>query len=482
MWLILRGAQRIILSPQVVERHSDSPSSYSLDTVSQLDRDASTALITIRKWRNSFAPINRIPSDVLSLFATHLPSQKDRFYATHVCRHWRRTFLQYGTLWSQLILRNDEAYVKTILERAKGSSLDLTIDRCFPIDGVRILLSPHSQQVRYLRYVSRENALKSLNSFPFQQLTTFELSARATNESESDLFNFLKASPMLRTVKLRITGATIPGNNPRESIVVLPNVETFLLEVTNGRSVFDLAAQISCPRSRDTSIEKNMSALTVPSSQTIFPPRSLLNSITHQYMRNPVEEVTLEVGTLGCSLTFRSFDRSTIRFGCILFCLDPGEFSREVLSGASRTIWAHPQLPYIKRLSIKYWHRVVILDASQVAHVAREVERLFRSMKPLDELTIEGWDLRVFPAPFLHPEEPVRPNVFPQIKRLVILRPVMEGNEEECMEAIVELAKYQHAKGMPFERVTVRASAVPAAVAERLARWVGVVDCYEDQK
>ena len=43
---------------------------FTLDAVSQLDRDIPTALATIREWKNSFVPINRVPSEVLSLIPT----------------------------------------------------------------------------------------------------------------------------------------------------------------------------------------------------------------------------------------------------------------------------------------------------------------------------------------------------------------------------------------------------------------------------
>ena len=57
--------------------------SVTLDVVSQLDRDTSTALAAVRGWRNSFAHINRIPMDALSLIPLYL-TQKDRLRATFV--------------------------------------------------------------------------------------------------------------------------------------------------------------------------------------------------------------------------------------------------------------------------------------------------------------------------------------------------------------------------------------------------------------
>jgi hypothetical protein len=78
--------------------------SFTLDTISQFDQDTSTALATIREWRNSFISINRVPLDVLSLIPAHLSSNRDVFCASFVCRHWRRTFIQHAALWSRLYL------------------------------------------------------------------------------------------------------------------------------------------------------------------------------------------------------------------------------------------------------------------------------------------------------------------------------------------------------------------------------------------
>jgi hypothetical protein len=67
--------------------------------------------------------------------------------------------------------------------------------------------------------------------------------------------------------------------------------------------------------------------------------------------------------------------------------------------------------------------------------------------------------------------------VFPTVKELMISNPRM-ADEQECMDAIVELAKSQHELEKPFKRVTVRASGIPATMTERLRQWVGAADRY----
>lgn len=435
--------------------------------------------------------------------------------------------------------------MKAMLERANGSALDMIIDEDVPINGMMDLLSPHARQIRSLKFTQRawadvtkfsaiasgslpllhtleitgpldqpepmthspylifgdcvhvenfvlkSNGSKSLNFFILPRLTTFELWAvGATNEcNESDLFDFLKASPMLRTVKISIIGTSLLGNTPQEPSVVLPNVETFFLHVTDCGSVDNPAVRtschISCPSSRDTSIMYTIASGSLP-SQPIFPPPALSNAIVRQYTKSPIEEVTFDmIAIVGspaeCFLTFQSSDTSVVRVGFKVYCSALEEVYGVALLHASKSIRAPALLSHIKRLHVR--HMVDLLEPEDMADMVEELGELFKSMGPLDELTIEDCDLNVFLAPFLDADLLgflVEPTTFPPIKELAILHPVMEFNEEECMEAIVELAKSQHAKGIPFERVTVRAEMVPATMAERLMQWVGVVVCREE--
>jgi hypothetical protein len=113
---------------------------------------------------------------------------------------------------------------------------------------------------------------------------------------------------------------------------------------------------------------------------------------------------------------------------------------------------------------------------------AEQVPILFDLLGPLDELTIRGCDLHIFVDAFL--DRPrlrnSQPVVFPHIKTLVILNPLMEIDETECLKAIVDLAKSQHSLGIPFGCVKVRLWTIPAGMAEELSQWANAVDCDEE--
>lgn len=115
-----------------------------------------------------------------------------------------------------------------------------------------------------------------------------------------------------------------------------------------------------------------------------------------------------------------------------------------------------------------------------------EIGLLFNSLGPLERLIISHCDVHVYLTPFLHPQEhhsTERLVTFPPVKELAILHPMsLARGDSICTEAILGLARLQHALGVPFERVTVCMETLPTTLfAEDLGQWVGVVNCYEER-
>ena len=448
--------------------------------------------------------------------------------------------------------------MRTLLERAKGSALDIIANRGDSVSTIT-LLSPHTQQIRSLDFTDstwadiqrlseidsgprpllrtlkinmvedfrsvgqlghitlpslplfsnavnlEEFVLRSqkgpfLNHFVFPNLTTFELSATLIWEEfqTSELLNFLEASPMLQTVSMKII-ASILLDHAQRRVVVLPNVQTFSLVMDDGEPAYELAAQISCPSASHTSLihEKNVDDITTDwDIQNIFPATASWNAIVHQYTRSPVEAISLEIKTphdpvVSCTLTFQTSDATIIRLGLRIsgdidddedFYVSFGQMVLGVFSESSRIIRDYPLVHNARRLHIL--HRISIWDPEELILMAVEVGKLFRSIGPLEELILRGCDLHSYLTPFLNVTEVSDADqliAFPPIKGLTISHPSMVADKEECMAAIVELAKSQHTLGVPFERVTVRARKLPTAMAEMLEPWAGVVDCREER-
>jgi len=76
------------------------------------------------------APINKIPSEVLTLIPGFLESITDQevISLTHVCQAWREMFISRSSLWTHLDCKNADK-TRVYLERLKSSRIDLCVRR-----------------------------------------------------------------------------------------------------------------------------------------------------------------------------------------------------------------------------------------------------------------------------------------------------------------------------------------------------------------
>jgi hypothetical protein len=364
-------------------------------------------------------------------------------------------------------------------------------------------ITPHSTPLFSNGVNVEESTLRCLDGYPFlncfyfPNLTVFEFSALTGvfTYHALELLDFLEASPMLQTVSAKIMAGTIGLDAiPEERIVVLPNVKTFSLTV--GGDVaggYELATHISCPSVKHTSlIHERYNINEVP--YLIFPPSHHMDAITRQYAMDPIEEVALEMNPnydpiISCSLTFRSSNATTLELEFKIFRGDgeelnpPGALHWTTFCNASQTIQTHQLLPNVKRLLIRYMCFISSLrDLRSFTDVFR---MLVESMGPLEALSIFGWDPHIYLTPFLDSQEfrgscnQDGPITYPPIKELKIYHPLMLHNKERFTSAIIEFAKSQHARGIPFERLELCMEKLPTGMVEGLRPWVGAADCYE---
>jgi len=536
---VRRESRNVNVAERLYHLIASSKPRSTFDAVSQLDRDTSIALATIREWRNSFVPVNRIPSEVLSLIPTHLSHDKHLYSASSVCSHWRRTFIQHAALWSQLDLRRKRSnLVEILLERAKGSALDV---RASYLDRVTTLalLSPHAQQFKSLdltfdywsniqkfseatsgplpllhtlqisvidttvppslplfsgavnlkNFSLRSGGIPFLNHFAFPNLTTFEFLAVGDEFPISQLLNFLEALPTLQTICMKIEAEVLRGDVPPERVVVLPNVKIF--SVTEGKPGYGIAPHISCPSARRMALvrEQDVEAL-MP--EEIFPD---WDTIGPQHMASTIDEVALGITTTGdelvsFSLSFSSPRLVTLELGyritteiedCDELVLSYGWRYTEVFEYAFEAIRTYPLLNNIKRLRI--WDRHHLANPRQLTSMAKEAAGLFGFVGPLEELVLDIDDLRLFLSPFSDlPESQVstEQSTFPSIKGLIIVEQLEDPFDEECVAAIVGFVRSQYMRGVPFERAVFHIKSPPAGMVERLEPWVCTVDISEE--
>ena len=95
--------------------------------VNALEHDAAQVLRLVWSMKNTLAPINKIPPDILSLIPNYWrDAYRDRGLVrlTHVCRSWRGILTSCPLLWTRLDCTS-VAKTKTHIERSKASPLEI---------------------------------------------------------------------------------------------------------------------------------------------------------------------------------------------------------------------------------------------------------------------------------------------------------------------------------------------------------------------
>ena len=78
--------------------------------------------------KNRVAPINKIPSEILTLVPDFLHSEDGIVTLTHVCQAWREAFISRSSLWTRFNCEDSEK-TRIYLERSKSSPIHLSCDK-----------------------------------------------------------------------------------------------------------------------------------------------------------------------------------------------------------------------------------------------------------------------------------------------------------------------------------------------------------------
>lgn len=450
---------------------------------SQLATDVSTASAAIHELRNSLVPINRLSLDVLLLIPTYLVSMNDRLRATFVCRRWRKAFVQYPPLWSKLYLagRTDRSLFTTLLQRVRGTPLDVTIDNSVsPVHDVAIF-SPFAPQIRSLNvkgtllgvhqlsmaisvpllllqtlaievrgfmdfretpatifplFTNAVNVNKfslfmnespSLSKFTFPNLTTFNFSTSPKKFAVSQLLDFLEASPALRHVDITVTPSSFNEDVPPKRVVVLPHIESFLFCVTHRHPGCEISTHISCPSAKRTVFHHLPQFTSHGTPKNIYPPSLPLTTIVRQYTNRTIDQAILDLetpdGHLSCSLTFRSSNGATLELRYTHHTAeDSGDMDR-ILSEILPPIFSQACRTIRDHpLFVDVRHLSINgggLITGNLGLATNDIGRLLGCMGSLERLTLHDCDLRPFLDAFL--ETPQFPEAFPHIKKLAVV-------------------------------------------------------------
>lgn len=108
-------------------------------------------LSLVRSMKNSFTPINRIPTEVLLLIPDYWKedvTDQDLIVLTHVCRGWRSIFTSLPSLWSFLDCRNVDK-TRAYIERSKSVPLEIGLIDPHVMDAF-LLTVPHISRLKHL--------------------------------------------------------------------------------------------------------------------------------------------------------------------------------------------------------------------------------------------------------------------------------------------------------------------------------------------
>ena len=152
-------------------------------------QDASKLLIIARNIKNVFAPINRIPPEVLSLIPDYC-SRSEFVALTHVCRSWRRSLISRASLWTFLNCM-DLDQTRTYLERSKTSPLEIRVEE----EHVEEEHVPHGA---FLLAIAHTHRLKAL---------TLVGRLRSILELAEHLVSLISPAPLLEKLEIHVWGS-----------------------------------------------------------------------------------------------------------------------------------------------------------------------------------------------------------------------------------------------------------------------------------
>lgn len=241
-------------------------------------------LSLVRSTRNTFASINRTPSEVLSLIPDYLSDAGEGLITlTHVCRGWREIFTSRSPLWASLDCQ-DVHKTLTYLERSKSFPLDIHLKRSqyqSYRDDALLLAVPHVSRLGSLtvdgtasiipalirRFSCPTPLLKKLEidvgfdhppptfpatlfggdlsslrllslagfatSLPWRNLANlttlklFRVPETVNLPSITQLLDFFESAPLLSDIELRLI--SVPSNPPPGRVVPIPHLKKLTL-------------------------------------------------------------------------------------------------------------------------------------------------------------------------------------------------------------------------------------------------------------
>ena len=152
----------------------------------------------VRSLKNTFAPINRTPPEILTLIPDHWTDserEESLIKLTHVCHSWREIFISCPLLWTYLDLKRVDK-TRVYIERSKSSPLEICLNNYdFERSDAALLLAV--QHLDRLEVLSFWRHLSRLSGSPTQLPQVF-------------VERFSSPAPLLRVLKICLRDEPAP--------------------------------------------------------------------------------------------------------------------------------------------------------------------------------------------------------------------------------------------------------------------------------
>ena len=195
-------------------------------------QDALKLLVLARTIKNIFAPINRVPPEILSLISDYC-SGDELVALTHVCRSWREIFISRPSSWGFLDCLNLDR-TRTYLERSKTSLLEIRVETDRIHHDVFLVAISHTRRLKALTLSGSSHSILVLTRHiaslvsPAPLLEKLEICVRA--HPSAAIQNTLFEGDLRSLRELRLVGVItdMPWRN-------LSNLQTFHLRLMSAR-------------------------------------------------------------------------------------------------------------------------------------------------------------------------------------------------------------------------------------------------------
>jgi hypothetical protein len=226
--------------------------------------------------KNTFAPANRVPPEVLSTIPDYCPKERlDRttIRLSHVCRRWRGTFTSRPSLWTNFSFKDIDK-TRTYIQRSQYSPLTFNIDDSYPRrkGDAFLLIIPHIRRLKSLTIrgakalpetiehfrshapllehldISSEGVLDGalfdgdlsslrklrldqlITQLPWKNLANLRVvELRGSSYGVTQILDFFESAPFLHTISLGLP--ELPSSDaPLERIVPLRHLKDFTID------------------------------------------------------------------------------------------------------------------------------------------------------------------------------------------------------------------------------------------------------------